>query len=155
LWFRRRFDHTITALRAEKKNPPRIADEAFALTAIRLGVRIRLSEPPMTDQELNRAVQYVTASTSYGRETVESILKTGLRELTELALQSVRRFEREALLEYISQWTIKRTGQPEPLVREVLGCAGRWLNEVCEEVAKRRPESLGLASNDDEDSEPV
>jgi len=109
----------------------------------------------MTDQELNRVVQYVTASTSYGRETVESILKTGLGELTELALQSVRRFEREALLEYISQWTIKRTGQPEPLVREVLGCAGRWLNELCEEAANRSPESLGLASNDDEDSEPV
>jgi len=89
----------------------------------------------MTDQELNRAVQYVTASTSYGRKTVESILKIGFSELTELALQSTRQFEREALLEYVSQWTIKRTGQPEPLVREVLGCAGRWLDDVYEEVA--------------------
>lgn len=109
----------------------------------------------MTDQEINRAVQYVTASTSYGRETVADILQTGLRELAELAVQSTRQFEREVLLEYVSQWTIKRTGQPEPLVREVLGCAGRWLDEVYEEVAKRQPESLGLSSKDDEDSETV
>lgn len=109
----------------------------------------------MTDQEINRAVQYVTASTSYGRETVADILQTGLRELAELAVQSTRQFEREVLLEYVSQWTIKRTGQPEPLVREVLGCAGRWLDEVYDEVAKRQPESLGLSSKDDEDSETV
>jgi hypothetical protein len=109
----------------------------------------------MTDQEINRVVQYVTASTSYGRETVADILQTGLRELAELAVQSTRQFEREVLLEYVSQWTIKRTGQPEPLVREVLGCAGRWLDEVYEEVAKRQPESLGLSSKDDEDSETV
>jgi hypothetical protein len=107
----------------------------------------------MTDQELNRAVQYVTASTSYGRETVECILKTGLSELTELAIQSTRNFEREALLEYVSQWTIKRTGQPEPLVREVLGCAGRWLDQVCEEVSKRQREALDQVSKDDEDAE--
>jgi hypothetical protein len=109
----------------------------------------------MTDQELNRAVQYVTASTSYGKETVADILQTGLRELSDLAVQSTQQFEREALLEYVSQWTIKRTGQPEPLVREVLGCAGRWLDDAYEEVAKRQPEALGLSSRDDEDSEPV
>jgi len=109
----------------------------------------------MTDQEINRAVQYVTASTSYGRETVADILQTGLRELAELAVQSSRQFERDTLLEYVSQWTIKRTGQPEPLVREVLSCAGRWLDEVYEEVVKRQPDLLGLSSKDDEDSEPV
>lgn len=108
----------------------------------------------MTEQELNRAVQYVTASTSYGRETVEAILKTGFGELTELAIQSTRQFERDALLEYVSQWTIKRTGQPEPLVREVLGCAGRWLDEVYEEVAQRQPEILGRAQ-DDNGAEPA
>ncbi len=107
----------------------------------------------MNDQEINRAVQYVTASTSYGRETVADILRTGLRELTELAVQSRRQFEREALLEYVSQWTIKRTGQPEPLVREVLGCAGRWLDELYEEVARRQPDPSGGSSGDDEDSE--
>lgn len=111
----------------------------------------------MNDQEINRAVQYVTASTSYGRETVANILKTGLGELTELAVQSTRQFERDALLEYVSQWTIKRTGQPEPLVREVLGCAGRWLDEVYEEVSKRQSESQGLPAPDDDDegAEPV
>jgi hypothetical protein len=109
----------------------------------------------MNDQEINRAVQYVTASTSYGRETVAVILKTGLRELNELAAQSTRQFERDALLEYVSQWTIKRTGQPEPLVREVLGCAGRWLDEVYEEVSNQQPHSLGLPSDDDEGADPV
>ncbi len=109
----------------------------------------------MTEQEIHRAVQYVTASTSYGRDMVADILQTGLRELSELAVGSSRSFDREALLEYVSQWTIKRTGQPEPLVREILGCAGRWLDDVYAEVAKRQPDSLGLASKDDDDAEPV
>jgi hypothetical protein len=109
----------------------------------------------MNDQEINRAVQYVTASTCYGRETVAAILKTGLGELTDLAVQSTRQFERDALLEYVSQWTIKQTGHPEPLVREVLGCAGRWLDEVYDEVAKRQPELLSSSSDDDEGAEPV
>ena len=111
----------------------------------------------MTDQELNRAVQYVTASTSYGRDAVAEILKTGLSEMTLLATQSSERFEREVLMGYVCQWTIKRTGQPEPLVREILGCASRWLDEVYEEIAKRQPEALGLSSNDDDDegAEPV
>jgi hypothetical protein len=109
----------------------------------------------MTDQELNRAVQYVTASTSYSRETVSDIIHTGLGELSALATHSTRQLEREALLEYVSQWTIKRTGQPEPLVREVLGCASRWLDEVYDEIAKRQSEILGQSSNDDEGAEPV
>jgi hypothetical protein len=109
----------------------------------------------MTDQELQRAIQYVTASTSYSRETVADILKTGLGELAALATETTRRFERETLLEYVSQWTIKRTGQPEPLVREVLGCAGRWLDEVYEEIVKRQPELLGQSSSEDEGAEPV
>jgi hypothetical protein len=109
----------------------------------------------MTDQELNRAIQYVTASTSYARETVGDILKTGLGELTELAAQSTRQFERDALLEYVSQWTIKRTGQPEPLVREVLGCAGRWLDEVYEELNAAPPAGEDSSSGEDEGAEPV
>ncbi len=104
----------------------------------------------MTDQELQRAIQYVTASTSYSRETVAEILKTGLGELTALATQTSRQFERDSLVEYISQWTIKRTGQPEPLVREVLGCAGRWLDEVYEEIARHQPELLGKSPSEDE-----
>jgi hypothetical protein len=112
----------------------------------------------MTDQELNRAIQYVTASTSYGRDTVADILTTGLGEMTGLAMQSSERFERKVLLEYVCQWTIKRTGQSEPLVREILGCASRWLDEVYEEISKRQPEALGLSSDDDDDdkgAEPV
>src|SRR5499426_2488011 len=105
----------------------------------------------MTDQELNRAIQYVTASTSYGRDTVAQVLKTGLSEMTSLAMQSSEQFERDVLLEYVSQWTIKHTGQPEPLVREIHGCASRWLDEMYEEIAKRQQESLGLSSDDDDD----
>ena len=60
--------------------------------------------------------------------------------------------DRETLLEYVSQWTIKQTGQPEPLVREVLGCAGRWLDEVADGLAKRQPELSGLSSHDEGDS---
>ena len=107
----------------------------------------------MTDQELNRAIQYVTASTSYGRDTVAEILTTGLSEMTALATQSSERFEPEVLLEYVCQWTIKRTGQPEPLVREILGYASRWLDGVYEEMSKRQPEALGLSSDDDDDDD--
>lgn len=109
----------------------------------------------MTNQELNRAVQYVVASTSYGRETVADIICTGFEELLTIATHSTKRFERAALLEYVSQWTIKRTGQPEPLVREVLSCAGRWLDEAYEEVTKRQSDALSKSSNGDEDAEPV
>jgi len=109
----------------------------------------------VTDQELNRAVQYVIASTSYGRETVTDIIRIGFGELSALATHSTKQFEREALLEYVSQWTIKRTGQPEPLVREVLGCAGRWLDEVYDEMTQRQSTLPSQTSNDDEDGEPV
>jgi hypothetical protein len=97
----------------------------------------------------------VTASASYGKGLVAEILHTGLGELVTLATQSTQQFDRETLLEYVSQWTIKQTGQPEPLVREVLGCAGRWLDDLYAEVAQRRPESLGLSANDDEGSAAV
>ncbi len=109
----------------------------------------------MNDHELHRVVQYVTASTSYARETVQDILRTGFTELSTLAMHSTQSFKRDALLEYVSQWTIKQTGQPEPLVREVLACAGRWLDELYEEVVQPRPESPGSSANDDEDSATV
>lgn len=107
----------------------------------------------MNDHELHRVVQYVTASTSYARETVEDILRTGLGELSAMAAHSTRSFDRDALLEYVSQWTIKRTGQPEPMVREVLCCAGRWLDEAYDELAKRQSEALGPTSDDEGDPE--
>lgn len=96
----------------------------------------------VTENEINRAVQYVTASTSYGRETVAEIIRTGLAELAALTTSSSRHFEREALLEYVCYWTIKRTAHPEPLVREVLGYAGRWLDEVYETIVRQNPELL-------------
>jgi hypothetical protein len=123
------------------------------LTGHGYGVRILRADSTMNDQELHRVVQYVTASTSYGRDTVADILRTGLSELSALATHSATAFERDALLEYVSQWTMKRTGQPEPLVREVLGCAGRWLDEVYDELAKRQSEALKLRANDEGDSE--
>lgn len=109
----------------------------------------------MTDQEINRAIQYVTASTSYSRETIAEIVKTGLGELSAMATQSTQSFDRDILLEYVSQWTMKRTGQPEPLVREVLGCAGRWLDEVYDQMAKQQPEMLGRSTDDGEGAAPV
>ncbi len=93
----------------------------------------------MTDQEINRAIQYVTASTSYDRETVAGILKTDFGELEALATSTQRTFERDALMEYVCRWTMQRTGQPEPLVREILGCAGRWLDQMCDMVLGETP----------------
>lgn len=96
----------------------------------------------MTDQEINRAIQYVTASTSYGRENVAEILRIGFTELTSLVTTSSRVFDRETLLEYVCQWTMKRTSYPEPQVREVLGCAGRWLDEGAQRIGRSHPELL-------------
>lgn len=121
------------------------------MTRRNLNAKIQLGKK-MNDHELHRLVQYVTASTSYSREMVADILRTGLGELSALATHSNTAFEREALLEYVSQWTMKRTGQPEPVVREVLGCAGRWLEEACEELAKRQHDASGSDSNDEGDS---
>ena len=90
----------------------------------------------MTEQEMNRAVQYVVARTSYGRDMVDQIVRTGFAEFQALATHSTRRFEREQLLEYVCRWTIAKTGQPEPLVREVLGCAGRWLDQLYEQFVE-------------------
>ncbi|MFQ5991264.1 MAG: hypothetical protein ACE5NA_02395 [Nitrospiraceae bacterium] len=96
----------------------------------------------MTENEINRAVQYVTASTSYGRDTVAEIIKTGLSEMTTLATTSTCMYDRDTLMEYVSRWTISRTGYPEPLVREVLGCAGRWLDEMYATLSRSHPDLL-------------
>jgi hypothetical protein len=94
----------------------------------------------MTDQEINRAVQYVVASTSYGRDTVVHIITTGFAELSAMAATSSTPFDRSTLLEYVCRWTMAKTGQPEPLVREVLGCAGRWLDELYDALLREHPE---------------
>jgi hypothetical protein len=99
----------------------------------------------MTETELNRAIQYVTASTSYARDTVSDIIRTGLHELSSFATASSRRFDRTALLEYVCMWTIRKSGQPEPLVREILGCAGRWLDAESARLAHEHPELFGTS----------
>ena len=94
----------------------------------------------MTDQEINRAVQYVVASTSYGRDTVAQIITTGFAELSAMAATSATQFDRSTLLEYVCRWTMVKSGQSEPLVREVLGCAGRWLDELYDALLREHPE---------------
>jgi hypothetical protein len=85
---------------------------------------------------VNRAILYVTASTSYARDTVSDIIRT---ELGSLATASPQGFDPGALLEYICLWTIKKIGQPELLVRKVLGCAGRWLEAESAQLARKQP----------------
>lgn len=101
----------------------------------------------MTDNEINRAVQYVVASTSYGRDTVADIIRIGFAELSALATSPTKSLNRDSLLEYVIRWTMTKTGHPEPLVREVLGCAGRWLDELYETLVKEHPELLRPADS--------
>ncbi len=96
----------------------------------------------MTSQEVQRAIQYVVASTSYGKGTVAQVVRTGLAELEALATTTSQPFSRDQILEYVTRWTMAKTGQPEPLVREVLGCAGRWLDELYAQLAREHPESV-------------
>ncbi len=109
----------------------------------------------MNEQELNRAIQYVTASTSYSRETVAEILRTGFDEMSAMAATTASQFNREDLVGYICQWTMKRTGHPEPLVREVLDGAGRWLDEVSRLVAARQTPPKKLPEGEEPGAEPV
>ncbi len=97
----------------------------------------------MTEQEMTRAVQYVIASTSYGRETVAQIMRMAFAELASLRRCSSRALDRASSLEYVCQWTIKRSGHPEPLVREVFSFAGRWLEAVYQEPIRPSPWPLG------------
>src|SRR5574338_445002 len=107
------------------------------------------------EPDVSRSCPFSFTSLPSGEGMILSSGRAGLGELSALAAHSSRSFEREALLEYVSQWTIKRTGQPEPLVREVLGCAGRWLDEVYNECLDRQPEVLGESPDSDEGAEPV
>jgi hypothetical protein len=93
----------------------------------------------VTDNEMNRAIQYVTASTSYGRDAVAEIVRTGFAEIADLAGSGSKALDRAALLEYVCHWTMRRTGQPETMVREVLGCAGRWLDDLYETLLHHQP----------------
>ena len=109
----------------------------------------------MTDQELNRAVQYVTASTSHSREIVDRILRTGFAEMTALAVHATCRFNREDLVGYICQWTMKQTGQPEPLVREIFDCAGRWLDDMSRTIPTGESGEKNVPGDEDAGTEAV
>jgi len=106
----------------------------------------------MTDQELNRAIQYVTASTSYSKDIVASVLRAGFDEMTVLAVHATCRFDRDSLMGYICQWSMKRTGQPEPLVREILDCAGRWLDEMSKSMPAEESEQKHVSGGEDMES---
>ncbi len=96
----------------------------------------------MTDSELQRIIQYVTGRFSYGLPETTEIVRTGFSELVALATTSTTRLERDAILAYVVAYTAKKTGHPEPMVREVLEAGGRWLDQACEELAKRENEPV-------------
>lgn len=103
----------------------------------------------MTDQELNRAIQYVTASTSHSKDIVASVLRAGFDEMNALAVHATCRFDRENLMGYICQWSMKQTGQPEPLVREILDCARRWLDEMSKVMPTEESGQKHLSGGED------
>ena len=103
----------------------------------------------MTDQELNRAIQYVTASTSHSKDIVASVLRAGFDEMTALAVHATSRFNREDLMGYICQWSMRQTGQPESLVREILDCAGRWLDDMSKTVPSEEARQKPAAGGED------
>lgn len=85
----------------------------------------------MNIQEIQRLVQYVTARTNFSRPDIEGIIQTACAELSTLAQRSSQNSKRTDVLEYICQWTLKQTKQPETMIREVLECSGKWLDEPC------------------------
>ena len=98
-------------------------------------------------QELHRVIQYVTGQTSYSLEDISLILETTFRELSSLAKTTSATFQRRHILEYLTLWTIQQTGFPEPMVREILECAGRWLDEMCQTVENHQQEFSDQADN--------
>ncbi len=96
----------------------------------------------MKEHEIQRITQYVTARTSYDRDAVEDIVRTGMQELASLAQTSTQTFDHHHLLEYICQWTIRRTKHPEPMIREVLECSGRWLDALCRTIDQKDSEGV-------------
>ncbi len=100
----------------------------------------------MEQQEIHRITQYVTARTSYSRDVVEDIVQTGMQELASLAKTSTQKFDRQHLLEYVCQWTIRRTKHPEIMVREVLECSGRWLDTICLTIEQEDSKGVSQAA---------
>ena len=96
----------------------------------------------MDQSEIHRIAQYVTTRTSYGHSEVEDILQTGILEMVSLAQTSTQKLERQHLLEYVCQWTIRQTKYPETMIREVLQCSGRWLDDLCQTIDHENPKEV-------------
>lgn len=96
----------------------------------------------MTEGELQRVIQYVTARLSYGLPETSEIIRTGFSELVDLAKTNQTKLERDAILGYVVTYTVRKTGHPELMVREVLEASGRWLDQACEALAKRENEPV-------------
>lgn len=96
----------------------------------------------MTETELQRVIQYVTGRLSYGLPTTSEIIRTGFGELVDLAKTSTTKLDRDAILAYVCAYIIKKTGHPEPMVREILEAGGHWLDQTCEELGLRENEQV-------------
>ena len=96
----------------------------------------------MNESELQRIIQYVTARLSYGLPETAEIIRTGFGELVDLAKTSATALERDAILAYVCAYTVKKTGHPEPMVREVLEAGGRWLDQACRESGRQENEPV-------------
>lgn len=97
---------------------------------------------PMTEAELHRVIQYITGQLSYGLPVTSEVIRTGFGELAELAKTATTKANRESILGYICAYTVKKTGQPEILVREILEAGARWLDEISETLERHEPESV-------------
>jgi hypothetical protein len=91
----------------------------------------------MTESELQRVIQYVTGQLSYGMPITSAVIRTGFSELQELAKTNSAMLERDSILAYVCAYTVKKTGHPEPMVREILAAAGRWLDQLSRELAQK------------------
>ena len=89
----------------------------------------------MTEPELQRVIQYITGQLSYGLPITSDVLRTGFGELAALAMTTTAKLDRESIVAYICAYTAKKTGHPEPMVREILESGGRWLDQACEALA--------------------
>ena len=96
----------------------------------------------MTETELQRVIQYVTARLSYGLPMTTEIIRTGFDELVALARTSATKLDRDDILAYVCAYTVKKTGHPEAQVREVLEAGGRWLDQACEEIGLRENKAV-------------
>jgi len=91
----------------------------------------------MTDGELQRAIQYVTARLSYGLPLTSEVIKIGFGEIVALAKTTTTKLDRDDILAYICAYTVKKTGHSESLVREILEAGGQWLDQAAAEVSSQ------------------